>query len=311
MTQDSFGDRDGWLEEGEECGADTRVPELLAEQVEAANVLLVNKIDMADEKEVETTMKVARALNKDAALYQVEFGKVGLEKILGEEFKKEEEKCTDPGCSDPGCSDHTCADDKEEEEKCENTACSDPGCSDPTCADDKEEEKCENSACSDPGCSDSTCGDESPTNEQAVTTTSTTKKTTTITTKDLGITNFVYRSAMPFNPLKIMALLNTWPVPVKNILDLDKLAEAATKGYDDVDNSSGGAVKSVFTGVLRSKGFCWMAPTVWSGNGEDSFRHNTAMFWSHAGKHFGISTAGSWWGSITKEKMKSFFGDPC
>ena len=28
------------------------------------------------------------------------------------------------------------------------------------------------------------------------------------------------------------------------------------------------------------------------------------MYWSHAGKHFGISTAGKWWGSVSKEQMK-------
>lgn len=31
------------------------------------------------------------------------------------------------------------------------------------------------------------------------------------------------------------------------------------------------------------------------------------MYWSHAGKHFGISAAGKWWGTISKEKMAEFF----
>jgi hypothetical protein len=31
------------------------------------------------------------------------------------------------------------------------------------------------------------------------------------------------------------------------------------------------------------------------------------MYWSHAGKHFGVTTAGKWWGSITKEQMKGYF----
>ena len=30
---------------------------------------------------------------------------------------------------------------------------------------------------------------------------------------------------------------------------------------------------------------------------------------SHAGKQFGISVAGKWWGSISKEQMKTFFED--
>merc|ERR1712129_187882 len=100
-----------------------------------------------------------------------------------------------------------------------------------------------------------------------------------LTTADLGITNFVYRSPRPFNSVRLMTLLNTWPVPIKDTLDLDELAKAAVEGYDE---GADVVLKSVFTGVLRSKGFCWITPNVWSGEGEDSWRHGTAMFWSHA-----------------------------
>lgn len=31
------------------------------------------------------------------------------------------------------------------------------------------------------------------------------------------------------------------------------------------------------------------------------------MYWSHAGKHFGIQSAGKWWGTLGKEQMKPFF----
>jgi Cobalamin synthesis protein cobW C-terminal domain len=31
------------------------------------------------------------------------------------------------------------------------------------------------------------------------------------------------------------------------------------------------------------------------------------MYWSHAGKQFGISAAGKWWATITKEQMAEFF----
>ena len=34
------------MEEGDECAAENKVPELLAEQVEAADVLSVNKVDL-------------------------------------------------------------------------------------------------------------------------------------------------------------------------------------------------------------------------------------------------------------------------
>ena len=62
---------------------------------------------------------------------------------------------------------------------------------------------------------------------------------------------------------------------------------------------------SPFAGVLRSKGFSWFAPNIWQGPDADDWKHDTAMYWSHAGKHFEIVAAGKWWGTITSQKMKS------
>ena len=83
----------------------------------------------------------------------------------------------------------------------------------------------------------------------------------------------MYKSDRPFDPTRLLTVLNKWPVPIKDELDLGQLAQAAQTGY----NVGDGMEKSPFVGVLRSKGFCWMAPTKWSGANEDSWRHNTAM----------------------------------
>jgi G3E family GTPase len=122
----------------------------------------------------------------------------------------------------------------------------------------------------------------------------------------LGIANFVYKADHPFNTRKLLSLLNQWPVPIKDDLDLSLLKEAQEDGYE-VEGVFEQA--SPFIGVLRSKGFCWFAPTKWNGRNDDVWRHDTAMYWSHAGKHFGISSAGKFWGSIGKEQMKSYFVD--
>ena len=66
---------------------------------------------------------------------------------------------------------------------------------------------------------------------------------------------------------------------------------------------------SPFEGVLRSKGFCWFAPHKWSGSNHDAWRHDTAMYWSHAGRQFGISSAGKWWATISDHKMQSYFAE--
>jgi len=354
MTYDSFGDRDGWVEEGDDCAAERKVPELLAEQVEAADVLLINKVDLAVGEEVQTAMGVAKSLNDDAEVYKVQFGNIGVDKILGKRFRKdeakvkEETKCTTPDCADPDCDEHNAKEaDDCKDPKCTDTShdhshdhaapsdCTEPGCTDtshdhshdhaessdcttPGCTDtthDHSHNNAESTDCTDPGCTD-TSHDHSHDNAESTdcadpgctdTTHSHTHShaSSPTSTANLGISNFVFRSPTPFHPPRLMALLNSWPVPIKSTLDLSSLAEAASEGYD-VD-SPGVAVRSPFTGVIRSKGFCWMAPGVWSGKGEDSWRHDTAMFWSHAGKHFGISTAGKWWGTVSKDQMKSFF----
>jgi G3E family GTPase len=63
---------------------------------------------------------------------------------------------------------------------------------------------------------------------------------------------------------------------------------------------------------LRSKGFCWFAPSQWnsgSANAADPWRHDTAMYWSHAGKHFSITAAGKWWDTISREQMKQYLSE--
>ena len=122
---------------------------------------------------------------------------------------------------------------------------------------------------------------------------------------ELGITNFVYKRERPFATTRLLNLLNQWPVPIKDELDIELLLDAGDEGY----SIRGKRERSPFVGVLRSKGFCWLAPQKWSGSKTDVWRHDTAMYWSHAGKHFGITTAGKWWGTLSRDQMKNYFTD--
>ena len=74
-----------------------------------------------------------------------------------------------------------------------------------------------------------------------------------------------------------MELLNQWPVPIKEELDLIQLNKAVREGYDisevQVNNVDEKNVKNPFIGVLRSKGFCWLAPSKWNGSENDTWRH--------------------------------------
>jgi len=231
MSWDTSGDRDGWTDPNDPCSNDRKIPELLAEQVEAADILVLNKVDLAGKEQVRVASTLAKSLNDKAGLFEVEFGDVSVREILGASSSS---PSTDPTATPVRPSDTTRAD-------------------------------------------------------------------------KIGIASFCYTADRPFMTDRLLAILQKWPVPIKEELDLGQLAEAADDGYD-VDGVKE-ALKSPFVGVLRSKGFCWMSPTKWDGPSEDVWRHNTGMYWSHAGKHFSVAMSGKWWDTISKDEMKTYFTD--
>jgi hypothetical protein len=70
----------------------------------------------------------------------------------------------------------------------------------------------------------------------------------------------VYKASVPFNSQRLLALLNRWPLPIKDSLDF-----GLVMGSDELKEGEE-PEHQAFSGVLRSKGFCWMAPTKWSGS---------------------------------------------
>eukprot|EP00581_Thalassiosira_minuscula_P033466 CAMPEP_0183767126 /NCGR_PEP_ID=MMETSP0739-20130205/12002_1 /TAXON_ID=385413 /ORGANISM="Thalassiosira miniscula, Strain CCMP1093" /LENGTH=661 /DNA_ID=CAMNT_0026006001 /DNA_START=48 /DNA_END=2033 /DNA_ORIENTATION=+ len=312
MTWDTAGERDRWTDNEADCAAVRKVPELLAEQVEAANLLLVNKIDLAGEKQVAVASGLARGLNDKASMMEVEFGRVEarelLGEMLGEEEEEEEEHLHDHAHSSH---DHDHGHASEHDHDHSASACADPDCTDTSHSHSHEHSSSSSSSssseCNDPGCTDtshshshdhtSECDDPDCTD----TSHSHSHDHKALDANHLGITSFVYSSSTPFNSQRLLTLLNRWPVPIKD--DLNFL------GTNYISNLEADQ-HPAFVGVLRSKGFCWMAPTRWSNAaGNDVWRHDTAMYWSHAGKHFGITTAGKWWGSLSKEQIKPYFAN--
>jgi G3E family GTPase len=78
-------------------------------------------------------------------------------------------------------------------------------------------------------------------------------------TEEYGIASFVYRARRPFHPERLWALL------------------------------SGGS--DVWNGVLRSKGFLWLAT-----------RHDVTAIWSHAGASAGCEPAGRWYAALPRDE---------
>jgi len=322
MTFDVAGDREAWTEAGDDCSAVRKVPELLAEQVEAAQVLLINKIDLAGEEQVKIASGLARGLNDKAAIMEVEFGKVDPKELLGKAFGSVEDNGKD---HDHSHHDHSSHEAEMKSSECNEPACTDKShahshdhtsdCTDPECDDTTHSHAHSHdhtSDCTDPECNDTThshahdhtsdcddpeCNDTSHSHSHD-------HQTKPTAADQLGISSFVYKASTPFNSQRLLALLNRWPIPIKDSLDFGLVMGL---GEEDTDDA---AENKAFVGVLRSKGFCWMAPTKWSNSvGNDVWRHDTAMYWSHAGKHFGITSAGKWWGTLTKEQIKPYFAN--
>ena len=264
MTWETAGDREAWRSSadggaGSDCAAARKVPELLAEQIEAADVLVLNKIDLAGPEQLGVAAALARSINGKAVLEEVEFGKVAAPRQILRDVRTAE-----------------AAEKEKEEESC--GCCGDDDRSNAASATDDDDDH-----------------GHSHSHDHAT------------AASHLGIVNFVYRADRPFHTKKLMRLLHTWPVPIKD--DLGGMEHYAPESEPDDEEPAGR--ESPFFGVLRSKGFCWLSPTDWDPSEGDQWRHDTAMYWSHAGKHFGITAAGKWWATLDRDAMKDYFrNDP-
>lgn len=58
------------------------ITDLLVDQVEFADVILINKVDLVDREEIENIKKRVKALNPDAELIETEYSDVDLDKIV-------------------------------------------------------------------------------------------------------------------------------------------------------------------------------------------------------------------------------------
>uniref|UniRef100_A0A1D2AFQ4 CobW C-terminal domain-containing protein n=2 Tax=Auxenochlorella protothecoides TaxID=3075 RepID=A0A1D2AFQ4_AUXPR len=99
---------------------------------------------------------------------------------------------------------------------------------------------------------------------------------TTTAAKRFGITSFVYARRLPFHPQRLKDLVLKW-MPVSHNKTLEQGQEP------ELGDSP---IKT----VLRSKGFMWVANS-----------HTTAFYWSHAGQYFEIRDEGEWWSAVADD----------
>ena len=229
MSWDIVADRDEWMQRDAPTAIERKVPELLAEQVEAADLLLVNKIDIAGGEQSKVATGVARGLNEKASVVETEFGRVDVKELLGKLLDQEVEETDsrNAGHSHEHSHEHSGHDHEHSHahQHSEHEASShshdhgdhEPECDHPSHSHSHSHEH--SSDCSDPECTDTS---HSHSHDHAA-----------LAENHLGITSFVYKTAVPFNTKRLMVLLNSWPIPIKDDLDLASGESFVDEGAKD------------------------------------------------------------------------------
>jgi len=310
-------DRPELLEGDSMDGANIKVVELLVEQVEAADVVILNKTDLAEGDNLEATRAVVKALNKDAQIVETSYGKVrladvvsSLNKVIVTEEHEHEHGHGEHGHAEQAHS-HGHASDSQEPER--NAAshehshghshasdCQDVECND--ASHDHSHGHSHASDCQDVECNDashgnshghshghdSECGDPDCTDTSHGHTHSHSSAKTTTADERFGIRSFTYTARRPFDGEKLSLALQQWPVSRKDCLSDMLLDSAAGSSAAAAQNT-----QSPLTRVIRSKGFCWL----------DTYP-SSRMYWSHAGKNMALEHEGVWWGAMTREQLQ-------
>ena len=249
------------------------VVDLLVEQVECADVLLLNKKDLVSEKQMDRLAEIMRALNPTAIVKQCEFGDAALNEVLG--------VAGDEGAARIGPVDEH----KVAVAASKGAACDDPACTDPShlhahdahdhAAKEEHSHASHDHAhakddCTDPGCTDPTHDHSHKAHDHSH----------GHTHDAIGIDSFVYAARRPFAPARLQDLLRALPADVTAAIQDGK-----------TDHSALNPTARALATIVRSKGFLWLASS-----------HDAAYYWSHAGNHFAAELMGRWWATLPEDR---------
>ena len=267
------------LDESQGAGL-RKVTELLLEQVECADVILVNKIDLlTSPAQLEVVQRCLRSINPSAKIICAVRGNIDEREVIG---CAKGEGAASWGMLDEHrlaisaaeklqhAHEHNHAHDAVEPSQVSEVAShshshehKDEECHDVNCKDESHEHS---AACVDPQCTDPTHDHDhshSHSHSQA-----------TSAEERFGITSFVYRRRRPFDPMRLSRFLQS-------------LGKISVTSANELVPSTDIAKTSKKTSILRSKGFVWMATS-----------SAAAYFLSHAGQYLEIVALGRWWADI-------------
>jgi len=251
------------------------VVQLLVEQVETADVLVLNKLDRVDASGRAYLEEALGQLNGFSTLVPTMYGKVSPSDVLVAEREDgvaasnevmDHQSAVDMATWLQQRQPEEGAQDKQEHSHSHDSHshdCNDPDCTDPSHAHSHSHDSHSHSHdCHDPGCTDPS-HDHSHDDRQETT-----------VAKRFGIRSFVYAARRPFMRARFDALVGELPFG-KEPAAVGKEPAAVTGGP--------------FQGVLRSKGFVWLADD-----------NRTAFYWSQAGPQLDLNPMGRWWAAVPR-----------
>lgn len=280
-----------------EGGGMRPVVDLLVEQVECADFIVLNKIDLLDEPTLDSLGAIVSSLNPLARIVRAAHGEVPVADVLGPESIGLVAKLNVEGQHRGAVAAARSLEQEEHEDKVERdtehdhhdhedggcTKCDEEGHDHAHHEHHKHEKEATGHAEHAHGHehkhADHAHGHEHKHEHHHHKKTKKERQTTTAAAR-FGILSFVYLRRRPFHPQRLKDLVLRWmPVSLNKTLDAGKGEAAAPE-----------AEASPIRTVLRSKGFMWLS------NG-----HTTAYYWSHAGQHFEIRDEGEWWTAVPDE----------
>ncbi len=301
--------------------AERTVTELLLEQVECADIVIINKCDLlTDPDHVTLVKKVIESINPNCRIFTcvrgavpeplslvgsangtgaADWGILDEHRKLVQATEKLAAATTEEAKNDHDLG-HGHDHDHSSAATCHDSSCKDPlhhhehshehssatSCHDNTCKDPTHDHGHSHEHSSASECHDATCND--PTHHHDHGHSHSHNNEMTTAEERFGITSFVYKRRRPFHPMRFTRLLQSFgTLSVKGVFGMvDQLPATG----------SGAAIPNVQfdrarRALLRSKGFIWMATS-----------KSTAYFVSHAGQFLDLMPIGRWWGDINEKE---------